>query len=107
MCAHSLQNQLYPGCTTRSVFSRQREGILPLQSALVRRHLQSYIQFWGTQFKKDMVLELNFEQSPDNGERAVIPSIGGQAERFGVALPGETKALRKLHCSFSIYKGGL
>lgn len=63
------------GCTTRSVFSSLREGILPLQSALVGPYLQSCIQFWGTQFKKDMDLEINLEKSPDNGQKAVTCSI--------------------------------
>jgi len=56
-CALSAQQaNCIPGCIKRSMASRAREGILPLCSALVRHHLESCIQFWSPQHRKDMDL---------------------------------------------------
>jgi len=42
------------GCIKSSVASRLREVILPLYSALVRTHLESYIWLWSRQHRKDL-----------------------------------------------------
>lgn len=40
------------GCVDLSVTYKSREVILLLCVALVRHHLQSFVQFWALQFKK-------------------------------------------------------
>ena len=38
------------------LFSLEKEGIIPLCSALVRPHLEYCVQAWGPQYREDMEL---------------------------------------------------
>jgi len=63
-------------CIKRSVASRSREVILPLYSTLVRPLLESCIQLWSTQHKKDMdLLKRVQEEGNRNDLRAVTPLL--------------------------------
>ena len=44
------------GCIKRSMASRLRKVVLPLYSDLVRPHLESCVQLWSPQHRKDMDL---------------------------------------------------
>jgi len=52
------------GCIKSSVASHSREGILPLCSALGRTHLESFIQLWSRQHRKDKELLERVQMRP-------------------------------------------
>jgi len=61
-----------PGCIKRSVSIMLREVILLLYSALVRPHLQSCIQLWSPQHRKDMDLLEQVQRGPTEMNRSPL-----------------------------------
>jgi len=77
------------GYIKRSMASRVREVILPLYSALMRLHLESCIQLWSPQHRKNMEL---FEQVQSTGTKIIIwlehPSLKLREGRFSLGIRG-------------------
>jgi len=96
------------GCIISSVASRAREGILPLCSTLVRPHLESCIQLWSPQHRKDMDLLERVQRRATKIIRGLEHlSLWGKAKPVGAVHPGEEKAVGRPSCSISALKGGL
>ena len=57
MSQHCKKAKGILGCMRRGVVSRSKKVLLPLYSALVRPHLQYYVQFWAPPFKDRELLE--------------------------------------------------
>ena len=95
------------GCIKRSVASRSRERILPFCSALVRPHLEYYVQLWGPQHRKDMDLLERVQRRATKMVRGIEHLSYDERPRVGVVQPGEKKAPGRPYCCLSVLKEGL
>jgi len=95
------------GCIPSSMASRLREGILPLYSALVRPHLESCIQLWSSQHRKDMELLEQLQRRATKTRGLEHLSYEERLRELGVIQPGEEKALGRFFCNLSVLKGVL
>jgi len=80
------------GCIMRSMTSRLRERILPLNSALVRPCLESCIQLWSPQHKKDMEMLERVQRRAMKMIRGLEHLSYEDRLRVGTVQPGEEKA---------------
>ena len=87
--------------------NRLRGVILNLYSALVRPHLESCIQFWSPQHKKDMELLEKVQRSTMKMIRGLEHHPYEGRLRSEALQSGEEEALRKPYSNLPVPEGDL
>ena len=85
------------GCIRQSIASMWREVILPLCSAMVRPHLECWVQFWDPQYRRDMGLP---EEVPPRAVKMIkgLEHLSPEERlRAGTVQTGEEKAQGESH----------
>jgi len=108
MCTCSPESQMYPGLHQRSMASRSREVILPLCSALVRPHLESCVQLWSPQYRKDIHLLERVQRRDTKMIRGMEHvSYEDKLRELGPVQPEEEKPPGRPYCGLSVLRGDL
>ena len=85
--------------------SREREGIVPLYSALVRPHLEYCVQAWGPQHRKDVGLLERVQRRPRGHSEAAAPLLQRQTEELGVFSLEKRRLWGDLTVAFQYLEG--
>jgi len=93
------------GCIKKRIASRWKEVILPLYLAMVKPHVESCVQFWALQFKRDMNVWKRNQRRATKMMRG-LEHLPYEERLTGTVQPGEKQAQGDLKSVYKYLKGG-